>query len=115
MRPTDFAEALSAEVLDANISAYSEIFETTAPDQAADPYWRDALSFWAELPGEKRALLLRMLRQATADTISNVLGILDGVTSADRFPDLTLAAEDGKPINGDLQGLFLALEEARQR
>jgi hypothetical protein len=52
-----------------------------------------------------------LINQVTKDTISNLLGILDGVSLLDGFRGhFQLTYESGHVLNGDLQDIFLADE-----
>ena len=61
-----------------------------------------------QLTPAQRKVLFKIIRQIQVDTISNVLGIIDG-TSGDLQETLTLNADD-KEISGDLPDLFLEKE-----
>ncbi len=80
MTPQDVATGLMRDVVNSNITAYKEIFYHTGLDEVTDPYWHRALSFFSSLSEEQQTALFEVVRQVSVDTVSNVLGILDGVS-----------------------------------
>ena len=113
--PDDFVARLQKAILEDNLAIYRELFDTTKVDNASDPYWIRALSMYAKLDGAGRAVLLEIIRQVMADTISNVFAILDGVSDLEsQDGDFRLTIGDSnEQLNGELQDQFLALEEER--
>ncbi|MBU6961416.1 hypothetical protein KRR23_27240 [Pseudomonas sp. CVAP len=110
MYPKDFVAGLKTTVIDENISIYKDIFFNTPIETATDEYWKRALSLFKSLPIEQQDAFFEIVRQAMVDTTSNILGIIDGVSTIDGAHDefsLTYG-EDHKTLTGDLQSLFLA-------
>jgi len=112
MTPEEFVVSIRAEVLDQNLRAYDEILATPLPD-VKDERWRQILGqFVAMTKGQQEAVRL-LVRQSMVDTISSVLGILDGTSLLEHYRErfaLTYG-EEGEKLNGDLQDFFLAEEE----
>jgi hypothetical protein len=111
MNKRDLAIGLHRDVVTANAALYQGIFESD-PDKATDPYWKEALSFHAELTRDQRAVLLRIMRQVSVDTISNVLGLIDGSSVMEGYRGTFILHYDGQVLS-DLQDAFLELEESR--
>ena len=65
------------------------------------------------LSTEQQAVFFEVVRQISADTMSNVLGVIDGVNSVEGVDAELVLTYDGdrQPLNGDLQSLFLVEEE----
>jgi hypothetical protein len=78
MSPENFVSEIRAAVVEQNSAIYKDLFESTSVESASDPYWKRALALYASLSDSDRKVLFEIMRQATVDTISNVLGILDG-------------------------------------
>jgi hypothetical protein len=113
MKPENFAAQLRIAVIEQNTAIYKDLFASTSKDSASDPYWKRALGLHAALTPEQRAVLFEIMRQTMVDTVSNVFAILDGVSSMDGSKeDFVLASKtDPQKINGNLQDLFLEIEE----
>lgn len=116
MTPRVFASGIMRGVVDDNVSIYRDLFSKTPASEASDPYWRRAFAFFSSLTEEQRSILFEMMRQVSVDTASNILGILDGVNSIDGGEaDFTLLSATGQKLNGDLQSLFLVVDESIPR
>ena len=112
MTPEEFAKNIMKEVVDSSLVEYRNIYETTQPHQATDPYWQRALTLYMSLSAEQREVLFQIIRQISVDTTSHILGILDGssyLEGADEEFNLSYGLNNR--LNGDLQDYFLALEE----
>jgi len=111
MNRDEFVSAIREEIVDSNLSSYRQLFIENRPESATDPYWQEALRFFGSLPTSERTVFFRILRQVTVDTISSILGMLDGVWELkDQEGDFDLLLA-GERLNGDLQDEFLAAEE----
>lgn len=111
MSPECFVSALQNNVVRDNLAVYTELFRTTPPDKAVDPHWVRALELFNELDDAKKDTFLEVICHTMIDTTANLLGIVDGccpVSGVDG--DVTLCI-DGHPIGGELQELFLELNE----
>jgi hypothetical protein len=110
MTPEELVAALRAEVITSNQSEYKKWF-LTDPTNARSPYWHCALALFAKLQEDERKVFFEVLRQVQVDTVSNMLGIIDGSSYlADSAPQLELRAVGGEKFSY-LQDYFLALEE----
>jgi hypothetical protein len=113
MTPEDFVSKVRSAVLQQNADIDKDLFESTTPESASDAYWRRALALHRSLRDADRAVLFEIMRQVRVDTVSELLGILDG-SSALEGPreDFVLTSQpDDRKLNGNLQDLFLEVEE----
>lgn len=111
MTPEEFVDALRRKIVDENSASYREMFDTTAPESATDPYFKEALRFYRTLQADEKQVLFKIIRQVIVDTMSNVLGVLDTSSSLHvRLRTVELRI-DGQEMTGDLQAIFLAAEE----
>ncbi|MDX2080386.1 MAG: hypothetical protein SFU53_06335 [Terrimicrobiaceae bacterium] len=117
MTPENFVTQLRKAVVDENIAIYRDLFESTAPDAASDPYWKRALSFYDSLDEAGRRVLFEIMRQTSVDTVSNLLAVLDGVSALDsaREDFVLRTSSDPQQINGSLQDLFLEADERNRQ
>jgi len=100
------------EVVEENLAAYREMFTHTRLSDAIDPYGRRALTLFASLSEEQRTVFFEVVRQVSVDTVSNVLGVFDGVNMLEGA-DAGFAVIYGRDqrMSGDLQSLFLVEDE----
>jgi hypothetical protein len=115
MTPEKFTIHLYNAVIEDNLRIYRDLFSCTSAENASDPYWKRALLLFSSLSKEEKEVFFEVVRQIAIDTTSNVLGIIDGVSSFDE-PGMELHLSCGsKRLDGDLQSLFLTEDEKRNR
>lgn len=107
--------AIYNSILVENIEIYKNLFETTKIGPKTTEYWRETLGLYEKLSGHDKQVLMNMIEQTVVDTISNILGAIDGSsTLADFEPEISLSVEN-QNIQGELQGLFLELVEKSKK
>ena len=112
MTPRDFATGLMRVAVDENVRIYRELFESIQLREATDPYWQRALPLFSSLSEDEREVFFEVVRQVAVDTISHVLGILDGSSTFEGKDDeFTLTYGHDQRLDGDLQDLFLEEDE----
>ena len=79
MNSEEFVRELRKEVIEDGMTFYQEFFENKDDFSSGDSYWRDVTTFYAGLDEKQQAVLLAIVRQVSVDTVSNLLGIIDGV------------------------------------
>lgn len=114
MKPEDFVNSIRKSILNENIDIYRVLFKNTKIDEATDPYWKEALNFYNKLDDQSKEVFFKIVRQISADSISNILGVLDGSSHLENQSKDFKLVEEGSPdiINGDLQDIFLQEEES---
>jgi hypothetical protein len=111
MSPDGFVQAIQNAVVRDNLAVYNEMFRTTPVECAVDPLWIRALTMFNSLDEEGKETLIEVIRNIMIDTTANLLGIFDGCCPVSGIEaDVTLAV-GGEPIGGELQELFLELNE----
>jgi len=113
MNSADFVASVKKCVIDENLSIYKELF-SAPPTNASDKYWQNSRALFNSLNEDQQRAFLQVIRQTMVDTISNLLGIIDGasfIEGVDQDFELT-HGNNRNPLSGDLQSLFLASEEA---
>jgi hypothetical protein len=114
MTPKDFSVGMMRGVVDENVAAYRNLFNTTSPQEASDPYWKRALNLFSTLDADQREVFFEVIRQASVDMTSNVLGVLDGVNAVEGIDtNLIVSDANGLRLNGDLQNYFLVEDEGK--
>ncbi|GAA4277706.1 hypothetical protein [Aquimarina mytili] len=111
MKPEKFVRNISDSVINENLNVYKDLFETTAIDTVSDEYWKEALGLYNELDSFQKEVLFKIIRQTQVDSISNILGILDGRLYLEGQSSDFELTYDGKKLNNDLQDIFLEIDE----
>ena len=102
-----FSEKLLSGAVEANLASYRKLFTETKIERAADSYWKSALAFFEKLNQKDREVFFSILRQVSVDSVSNVLGAIDGSSDIGLNRNVRLVDQDGKIISGSLQDHFL--------
>jgi hypothetical protein len=111
MTPEEFISCIRHEVLEDSLTMYREHLDRSLSG-TEKVYWPRMAEFYRSLSDEQRQQFLEAIRQVMVDTLSNVMGILDGSTLLEQHRDffhLTYGNER-QELNGDLQDLFLSSE-----
>jgi len=109
MSPKDFVEALYDEVVNRPAAEYFTELDQCTQSDIKDDYGKSVWKLWSELTDEQRAVVRSIVRQVAIDTVSHMLGIIDGPTLLNKYRgEFCLTYDGGPPLNGDLQDLFLA-------
>ena len=121
MNNKEFVKEIINTVSDEYIDTYQQIYSSTLIDNKIkkDPYWFDALTFYQSLSQKDKKTLFKIIKQATIDTTSTILGIIDGPVSLNQISgDFTLTYTENEKtviLNGDLQDEFLTQITERNR
>lgn len=108
-----FVKSLYESIVKENLQLYKNLYETTNVSTETDDYWRQTISFYDSLTDENKDTLMRIIEQNMIDTISNVLGVIDGSSTLKDYslePKLLLGSKD---TEGELQDLFLEFVEEK--
>ena len=113
MDAEDFTKQLRKSIIEDNLAIYKDLFQSTDPKSATDPYWVRALALHGALDDSQKSIFYEIVRQVMADTVSNMLGVIDGVSTLEGADDelRLLTAKGNKELSGDLQDTFLEQEE----
>ena len=115
MSPEKFVSQIHLSVVQQNMEIYKDLLKSATPTTASDLYWKRALAFYDLLSDDSRAVLFDIMRQTSVDAVSSFFAILDGVSvlegSSVKFE--LMVQPENRLLNGNLQDLFLELEEDR--
>ena len=101
------ADAFKNEIINENLKIYKGFFTEYSISEIKDPYFIEAINFFNTLPDEHKRIFFSILQQVMIDSISNVLGVIDGSSSlSEHDGDFSLLYE-GKPLEY-LQDNFLS-------
>ncbi|MDX1999365.1 MAG: transposase [Thermoanaerobaculia bacterium] len=115
MTDRDLVEGISREVVAENLQIYRRLFQETSLAETKDAYWKSALSLYAELSDNQRGQLFKIIHQTIIDTISNMFGLIDGVSSLTGQTEALSLLHGEVHLEGDLQDLFLERIELEQQ
>ena len=111
----EFVTAIRHNVIETGGLMYQTSFEKAVEGtvEATDPVWKEIIPIYISLTKEQKEDFLEFLRLVQVNAVSQIFGILDGSSFLSKAREnLILTVESsGKAINGDLQDIFLAMEE----
>lgn len=107
----ELVTAIYNSILVENIEIYKNLFETTKVGPKTTEYWRETLGLYEKLSEDDKKVLLKIIEQTVIDTISNMLGAIDGSSTLAEIESEIGLTVDKQCIQGDLQDLFLELVE----
>lgn len=108
-----FVKSLYESIVKENLQLDKDLYETTIVTEKTDDYWKKAIGFYDSLTGEDKIILMEIIEQTMIDTISNMLGVIDGSSTLNDCslePKLLLDSID---TEGELQDSFLEFIEER--
>ena len=108
----DFIKALYKSIVKENLEQYIELYETTDESTVTDDYFKETINFYKRLDNENKEILMKkIIEQTMIDTISNMLGIIDGSTTVEHSISEPKLLLDSLDTEGELQDYFLEFLE----
>ncbi|MBH0156657.1 transposase [Fictibacillus sp. 5RED26] len=108
-----FVKSLYESIIKENLRIYKDLYETTNVTSSTDDYWKITIGFYDSLTDENKHTLMKIIEQTMINTISNVLGVIDGSST---LKDCSLEPKlllDSIDTEGELQDSFLEFVEER--
>jgi hypothetical protein len=78
MDSKELANLLKNGIIHENLESYKGLFTNNSPLEIKDPYFKEAVNFFNTLSDDHKQIFFSILRQVMIDSISNVLGVIDG-------------------------------------
>ena len=106
-----FVKSLYESIVKENLQLCKNLYENTNMTPKTDDYWKKNIGFHDRLTEENKDILMRIIEQTMIDTISNMLGVIDGSSTLKDCsfePKLLLDSID---TEGELQDSFLVFIE----
>lgn len=106
-----FVKSLYESIVKENLQLYKNLYETKNVTPKTEDYWRKNIGFHDSLTDENKDIFMRIIEQTMIDTISNMLGVIDGSSTLKDCsfePKLLLDSID---TDGELQDSFLEFIE----
>ncbi|MEB6589207.1 MULTISPECIES: hypothetical protein [Pseudomonas] len=105
MEDKKFVDAIFFELFEKNFSRYKEsLTKPVCNDKNSFARARNAIAL---LDDTQKLDVINFLKVVIADSVSVVLGILDGVHFLDELEGDFTVSLDGEEIQGDLQDIFI--------
>lgn len=111
MEAIEFVKEIRAQVVEDDNRVYQNLLDTTT--EAKDPIWRDILPIYKSMTKNQQVVFVQFLRMIQVNTVSHILGILDGTTTLTANSEVFVLKTENNDdlLNGYLQDVFLGLEE----
>ena len=111
MEAIDFVTKLKERVIENDNKVYQNLLDKTT--EAKDPIWQGLLPMYKNMTKDQQIAFLEFLRMIQVNTLSHILGVLDGATTLTESQEhfILKTEENDELINGDLQDIFLGMEE----
>lgn len=111
MEAIEFVKAIRERVIENGNTTYQDLLDSTT--NAKDPVWQEMLKIYGNLDDKSKDTLLQFFRMIQSNTVSQIFGILDGSSylNESKATFILKTEDDESVINGDLQDLFLEMEE----
>lgn len=108
MKPEDFVAAAHQHLVSEYIHELKGRLDTPA-EKILNKEWQTVVRLLHELPPEQMKAVMGLARVVATDTLSGVLGVLDGSSCMmEEQPKFELTDCSGNLLNGDLQEIFLS-------
>ena len=89
-----------------SVDEYKKIFESNVEEDYID-YWKKAIVFYNTLDNAEKGIFQDIIKNVMIDTISTVLGFVEGTTSIDDKNWEIDVSANGINTEGQLQDAFL--------
>ncbi|QCJ44584.1 transposase [Bacillus sp. S3] len=109
----EFVKSLYKSIVLEDLELYKCLYETTNVSNNTDDYWIKALGLYNSLEEENKGVLFKIIEQTMIDTISNMLGIIDGSSTLIDCPIEPKLLLDSIDSEGELQDCFLGYIEEK--
>lgn len=111
MMQKELITAIYNSILIENVEIYKSLFETTKIGPKTTEYWKSSLGLYEKLTDADKKVLLNIIEQTMIDTISNMLGAIDGTSTLAGFESNIELTVQKQCVQGDLQDLFIEFVE----
>lgn len=107
MSKDEFVDVLIKNILSENIDLYKSVYNHMERSEITEPHWQESVKMFDSLTEQNKSIFFKIINQVQIDTISNVLGVLDGISYTPQDGEFILTHNSEK-INEDIQSLFLS-------
>ena len=106
------ARAIHRDIVTENMKIFRERYASTRPTPRTSASFRRAMKLCQSLGEGDRSVLFEMLEHVSVDSVSTVLGLIQGAATAEGLAGQFQLIYEG--ITDDIQDEFLVAEEERR-
>lgn len=106
-----FVKALHADVVDEAVSSYAEMYGGMDVSKMSNKRGIDKVSYYQSLSDDDRRIFKMFIRDVMVDTVSHVLGVLDGTTTLAEYEGEPTLLLDSVNTESELQDSYLRMIE----
>jgi len=110
----EFVKSIYTAIAEDNVATYKLLFSDTATDENTIDYWKRALSLYEKFDSSQQEIFFSIIENIIVDTISNVLGVMDGVCAIDDKEWSFKVNINGVSTDNSLQDDFLEYVETME-
>ena len=104
----EFVKKLFYAIAVENNALYRDLFENTKLEDCDNEYWIKAITLYNSLDDTNKEVFFDIIVQIMIDTISNVLGIVDGSSTLEEGEDWEISMQiNGENTEMELQDAFM--------
>lgn len=110
----EFVKSIYETIIKEGLAESKEVYSTSEITSDTDGYWKQALGLYQGSDSEGQKTLLKIIEQTMIDTVSHMVGIIDGsstLNDSELEPSLLLDSQD---TENELQDTFLEFIEENE-
>ena len=108
-----FVTDILENVVEENLKIYKDLYDSYEITDKTVDYWRNSIQLYQSFDENQKKIFYRILEQTMIDSISNVLGVLDGNSNLSGKQYEISVVINGVNTNSELQDSFLECIEER--
>ena len=106
-----FIRSLYKTVVEEGKYIYSDLYENTEVTDKTVQYWKNALELYHSFDKRQKSIFIDIIKQTMVDTISSILGVLDGSSTLSEGDFEFDVKINGVSTEDELQDTFLEFVE----
>ena len=107
----EFVKSVYETVVEEGKNIYKDLYENTEVTERTVDYWKNALELYCSFDDRQKMVFFDIIKQTMIDTISSVLGVLDGSSTLSGGDFEFEVKINGISTEDELQDTFLAFVE----
>ena len=106
-----FIKSIYKTIVEEGRETYRDLYENTKVTEQTVDYWKRALELYHSFDNIEKKVFIDIIEQTIIDTLSSVLGVLDGSSSLDGINFEFDVKINGVSTEDELQDVFLGFIE----
>nr|WP_214818191.1 transposase [Exiguobacterium sp. s59] len=111
---SEFVKSIYETVIKESLAELKETYRTSEITSNMEEYWRQALGLYQGSDNEGQETLLKIMEQTMIDTVSHMLGIIDGSSTLNDSELEPILLLDSQDTENELQDTFLEFIEENE-